>query len=58
VGAVPLTRIGNDAAILVPQLFKAETVIFPFCPNDPIVTEIPVDPCPELIIHPDGTLQE
>jgi hypothetical protein len=44
-------------AELVPQLFPAVTVIFPFWPGVPVVTVIEVVPVPAVIAHPDGTVQ-
>jgi hypothetical protein len=40
----------------LPQLLLATTVIFPFCPGVPAVTVMEVLPCPELIVHPVGTV--
>jgi hypothetical protein len=40
---------------LVPQLLPAVTVIFPFCPADPVVTVIEVVPAPPVTDHPVGT---
>jgi hypothetical protein len=42
-------------AVLVPQLFPAVTLISPFCPAVPVVTDIEVDPCPPVIDQPEGT---
>ena len=43
-------------AVLVPQVFPAVTVIFPFCPAEPVVKLILVVPCPPVIVHPVGTV--
>ena len=48
--------VSVDAA-LVPQELLAVTAILPFCPAAPEVTEIEVDPCPPLMVHPVGTVQ-
>jgi hypothetical protein len=42
-------------AELVPQLFDAVTLIFPFWPALPVVTVIDVVPWPLVIDHPAGT---
>ena len=44
-------------AELVPQLLPAVTVIFPFCPADPVVTVIDIVPAPAVIDQPAGTVQ-
>ena len=49
----------GDAAVdaaLVPQEFPAVTVISPFCPTVPAVTDMDVVPLPEFIVHPVGTV--
>ena len=54
-GVGALTATANELAALVPQLFPAVTVIFPFCPNAPDVTVIEFVPAPLLIVQPVGT---
>ena len=49
------TVTANVLAVLVPQVFPAVTVTFPFCPAAPVVTVILVVPCPPVIVHPVGT---
>ena len=44
-------------AALVPHVFPAVTLMLPFSPGDPVVTVIEIVPCPEVITHPDGTVQ-
>jgi hypothetical protein len=56
-GVSGLTVTANVAALLVPQLFPAVTLILPFCPDVPAVTVIEVDPFAEVIAHPVGTDQ-
>jgi hypothetical protein len=55
--ATGLTVTGKLAAVLVPQLFPAVTVMFPFCPAVPVVTVMEVVPVPAVIDHPVGTDQ-
>jgi hypothetical protein len=53
---VPGSTVTASAfGVLVPQLFAAVTLIFPFCPEEPVVTVIDVVPCPPVIDHPAGT---
>ena len=54
-GAALPTVTANVAALLVPQLLPAVTLIFPFCPVDPVVTVTEVDPFAEVIVQPVGT---
>ena len=54
-GAAGLTVMLLEDAELLPQVPVAMTDIDPVV--DPVVTEIDVLPCPELIVQPDGTLQ-
>jgi hypothetical protein len=42
---------------LVPQELEAVTVMVPFCPGVPLMTEMELDPCPASITHPEGTVQ-
>ena len=42
-------------AVLVPQLFPAVTVIFPFCPAVPVLTVMEIVPAPAVIDQPVGT---
>lgn len=44
-------------AALAPQGLLAVTLIFPFCPTDPVVTIIVLVPVPLVITHPVGTVQ-
>ena len=55
-GAPGLTVTDLEEALLVPQELDAVTVIFPFSPYAPAVTEIFAVPCPELICQPAGTV--
>jgi hypothetical protein len=55
-GAAELTLTARLPAALVPQLFVAVTVIFPFCPAEPEVTVIEV-PVLFVIVQPVGTTQ-
>ena len=45
----------KQVGVLVAQALLAVTQISP--PVVPDVTEMDVVPCPELIVHPDGTVQ-
>ena len=58
VGAVERlpTLTEREAAALVPQLLPAVTVMLPFWPALPVVTEIEVVPCPPVMLHPVGTV--
>jgi hypothetical protein len=51
------TVTAKDCAEDVPQLLPAVTVIFPFCPADPVVTVMVVEPAPAVIVQPVGTVQ-
>ena len=42
--------------VLVPDVFPAVTATSPFCPTDPVVTVIDIEPCPPVIVHPVGTI--
>ena len=55
-GVPAATVTANVLAVLVPQVFPAVTVTFPFCPSVPVVTVILVVPCPPVIVHPIGTV--
>ena len=57
VAGVAMTVTARVRAALVPQEFPAVTLMFPFAPVPPVVTEIDVVPLPELIVHPAGTVQ-
>jgi hypothetical protein len=61
--SIPVPEVSNavltafDAGLgALPQLLLATTVIFPFWPGVPAVTLMEVLPCPELIVHPVGTV--
>ena len=56
-GAAGLTVTASDRAALVPQEFVAVTVIFPFCPELPVVTSIELVRSPTVMFHPVGTVQ-
>ncbi len=53
-GVAGLTVTGKEAEALVPQLFPAVTLMFPFCPALPDVTVIEFVPAPVVISHPVG----
>jgi hypothetical protein len=55
-GAPGFTVTAKLTGKLVPQLLPAVTVIFPFCPEDPVVTVIEVVPAPPVMDHPVGTV--
>lgn len=44
-------------APLVPQELEAVTVTLPFWPVLPAVTVMELEPCPDVIFHPVGTVQ-
>ena len=54
--ATGLTVTAKLLAELVPQLFPAVTVMFPFCPAVPVVTVMEVVPAPAVIDQPAGTV--
>ena len=56
-GVPGLTMTARLCAALVPQLFEAVTVMFPFSPAAPEVTVMEVVPCPAVMVHPVGTVQ-
>ena len=56
-GVPGLTKTANVLAALVPQELVAVTVIFPFCPEFPVVTVIELVVSPAILIHPLGTVQ-
>jgi hypothetical protein len=57
VAGVPgLTVTAKLPGKLAPQLLSAVTLIFPFCPADPVVTVIEVVPAPPVMDHPAGTV--
>jgi hypothetical protein len=56
-GVAGLTLTARLAGLLDPQLFVAVTVIFPFWPAAPDVTEIEVPVLLPCIDHPAGTAQ-
>ena len=55
-GVAGLTVTPRVLAALVPQLFVAVTLMFPFCPAEPEVTVIDV-PVLLVIVQPVGTVQ-
>ena len=55
-GVAGLTVTVKDLVELVPQLFVAVTLMFPFCPAEPEVTVIDV-PVLFVIVQPVGTAQ-
>ena len=50
-----IIEIVRHVGVLVAQILLAVTQIFP--PVVPDVTEMDVVPCPELMVHPEGTVQ-
>ena len=56
VESVP-TETASVDGLLIPHPLPAVTVMLPFCPEVPEITLIDVVPCPELMLHPAGTVQ-
>ncbi len=54
--AFGITVTASVAGALVPHVFPAVTVIFPFWPAEPVVTVAIRVPCPPVIVHPAGTV--
>ena len=54
-GVAGLTTTAFVWVVLVPQVFPAVTVIFPFCPAAPDVTVMELVPVPAVIVQPTGT---
>ena len=54
--ALGITVTARVDAALVPHTFPAVTVILPFCPTAPVVTVAAIVPCPEVMLHPAGTV--
>ena len=55
-GVAGSTTTGKVLGALVPHEFPAVTLIFPFWPALPAVTDIDVVPAPALIVQPVGTV--
>jgi len=56
VGGLDAMVTASVEGALVPQLFVAVTVIFPFWPELPEVTVMEMVPCPAVIVQPVGTV--
>ena len=56
-GVPGFTVTANVLDALVPQELVAVTVMFPFCPELPVVTVIELVVLPPEIVHPVGTVQ-
>jgi hypothetical protein len=56
-GVAGFTVTARVLGELVPHPFPAVTLKFPFCPANPVVTVIDVDPAPAVIFQPVGTVQ-
>jgi hypothetical protein len=54
---IAVTVTANVLSALVPHEFCDLTLMFPFCPEVPVVTVIEVEPAPAVIVHPVGTNQ-
>lgn len=50
------TVTAKDRVELIPQPLPAVTVMFPFCPAVPEFTVMEVEPAPEVMDHPVGTV--